>query len=66
MLDILRDLQCDENGQGMVEYALVLGSLAVGVIAIMILALRYSVENLVSEVFNNLTKEIQKFLSASS
>lgn len=65
MLDIPRNLLTDESGQGMVEYALVMGFLATGAI-IFIFALRYSVENLFSVVTDKLINEIKNLLSASS
>jgi Flp pilus assembly pilin Flp len=64
MLDILRDLQCDESGQGMVEYALVLGFLAAGAI-IFIFALRYSIEDLFTVVTDKLINEIRNLIATS-
>jgi len=65
MLDIPRNLLMDESGQGMVEYALVLGFLATGAI-IFIFALRYSVEDLFAIVTDKLINEIKDLLSTSS
>lgn len=59
MLEVLKNLLYDENGQGMVEYGLVLGVLSAGAI-IFILALRHSVEDLVSAVVNKIASEIPK------
>lgn len=64
MLDILKNFQRDESGQGMVEYALVLGFLATGAI-IFIFALRYSVEDLFSVVTDKLINEIRNLISTS-
>jgi Flp pilus assembly pilin Flp len=46
MLDVLKSLIKDKSGQGMVEYGLVLGFLALGIIALIFIAARYSVEDL--------------------
>jgi pilus assembly protein Flp/PilA len=62
MLDVLKDLIQDENGQGMVEYGLVLGVLATGVI-LFILALRYSVQDLVYEIVTRISNEISNIIS---
>jgi pilus assembly protein Flp/PilA len=62
MLDVLKDLIQDENGQGMVEYGLVLGVLATGVI-LFILALKYSVQDLVYEIVTRISNEISNIIS---
>jgi len=61
MLDILRDLIQDESAQGMVEYGLVLGVLATGVM-LFILALRYSVEDLYKNVTNAIIESIKSII----
>jgi len=62
MLDVLKDLIHDENGQGMVEYGLVLGVLAAGVI-LFILALRYSTEDLIYAIITRISNEINNIIS---
>lgn len=62
MLDVLNELIHDENGQGMVEYGLVLGVLAAGVI-LFILALRYSTEDLVYAIITRISNEINNMIS---
>lgn len=61
MLEVLKSLIHDENGQAMVEYGLLIGALAVGAI-LFILTLRYSVETLVYGVTTQISKEINDLL----
>ncbi|MDV3428405.1 MAG: hypothetical protein LIR50_15525 [Bacillota bacterium] len=61
MLDVLKGLIQDESAQGMVEYALVLGVLATGVM-VFILALRYSVEDLYKNVTNAIIESIKNLI----
>jgi len=62
MLDVLKDLIQEQNGQGMVEYGLVLGVLAAGVI-LFILALRYSTEDLIYAIITRISNEINNMIS---
>lgn len=61
MLDVLKGLIQDENGQGMAEYGLVLGVLATGVI-FAIIALRHNIEGLYNVVTNQLIECIKYVL----
>lgn len=61
MLDVLKGLIQDESAQGMVEYALVLGVLATGVM-LFIYALRYSVEDLYKNVTNAIIESIKSII----
>lgn len=61
MLDVLKGLIQDESAQGMVEYGLVLGVLATGVM-LFILALRYSVEDLYKNVTNAIIESIKSII----
>jgi hypothetical protein len=59
MLDVLKSLINNKRGQGMVEYGLVLGFLALGIMALIFIAARYSVEDLVYEVIARLIDKIR-------
>lgn len=63
MLDYLMDLIQNENGQGMVEYGLVLGILASGVI-LFILTLRFGIEDLFFEILSKISDEISSIVSS--
>lgn len=54
MLDKMKSLFMGEEGQGMTEYALVLGIIAVGAIAALVL-LRNQIETLIKNVKESLT-----------
>jgi pilus assembly protein Flp/PilA len=48
MKDIYRALLSDESGQGLVEYALIIALVAIGLIAILLV-----LRNSIGDVFNN-------------
>lgn len=60
MLGIVKNLINDESGQGMVEYGLVLGFIAAGAMTL-ILAARYSVQDLIIGVTTRLSGRIVNF-----
>lgn len=54
MLTFLRDFVREEEGQGLVEYALIIAVIAIAVIVAMIF-LRGQIQNIFSNIGNNLT-----------
>jgi pilus assembly protein Flp/PilA len=53
-MNILRSLAADEQGQGLVEYALIIAVIAIAVIVALIF-LRDQITNIFSNIGNNLT-----------
>ncbi|WP_461205474.1 Flp family type IVb pilin [Clostridium sp. DL1XJH146] len=56
MLMKMKNLFVDEHGQGMTEYGLVLGIVAIGIIAVLVL-LRTQISALIQSIIDNLSSE---------
>jgi pilus assembly protein Flp/PilA len=56
MLNKMKNLIASEEGQGMTEYGLVLGAIAIGVLGLL-LALRTKIEELITNVTNGIETE---------
>ncbi|AOM83865.1 Flp family type IVb pilin [Salisediminibacterium beveridgei] len=54
MMEMMKNLLTEEEGQGMAEYALVLGVIAVGVIAVLVVF-----GNEIETVFDNIVESFQ-------
>lgn len=54
MLDIIKKLLKDEEGQGLTEYALIIALIAIAVIGVMLIF-----RNQLREVFTNITSGLQ-------
>jgi pilus assembly protein Flp/PilA len=59
MMNKMKDLLMEEQGQGMTEYALVLGVIAVGVVAVL-----FALKGNILTLFNKVNNDVQNATAA--
>ncbi|MCC2685131.1 MAG: pilin [Paenibacillaceae bacterium] len=60
MMNKMKDLLTEEQGQGMTEYALVLGVIAVGVVAVL-----FALKGNILTLFNKVNNDVQNATAGS-